>query len=102
MFSAYFNADIQLQNSKNKESYLKIVNIINFVRLYELIDKQTTANVLYETTASQVKMIKNYRLGDTFLLQYDALLNPRYQQLFKDLFGSIFKMEHGRRFLSYL
>lgn len=63
----------------------KIVNIINFIRLLEPRDENITEQVLYETTAKQVEIMKKYNLGGTFLLQYDALLDPRYQALLKAL-----------------
>ncbi len=63
----------------------RIVNIINFIRLLEPRDPKITEDVLYQTVVKQVEMMKKYNLGGTFLLQYDALLDPRYQQLLKGL-----------------
>jgi hypothetical protein len=63
----------------------KIVNIVNFIRLLEPRDSAITQAVLYETVAKQVQLMKQYKLGGTFLLQYDALMDPRYQQLLKSL-----------------
>jgi hypothetical protein len=37
--------------------------------------------VLYETVVKQIELMKRCRLGGTFLLQYDALIDPRYQRL---------------------
>ncbi len=61
------------------------MNIVNFIRLLEPRDPQITEDVLYQTVVSQVAMMKKYHLGGTFLLQYDALLDPRYQALLKTL-----------------
>ncbi len=63
----------------------KIVNIVNFIRLLEPRDSAITEDVLYQTVVKQVDMMKQYKLGGTFLLQYDALLDSRYQNLLKNL-----------------
>lgn len=63
----------------------KIVNIVNFIRLLEPRDPKITQQVLYETVVKQVEMMKKYHLGGSFLLQYDALMDARYQRLLKDL-----------------
>ena len=63
----------------------KIVNIINFIRLCEPRDGRITEEVLYNTVVKQVEIMKHYDLGGTFLLQYDALLDGRYQALLKSL-----------------
>jgi len=63
----------------------KIINIVNFIRLLEPRDPKITEDVLYQTVVKQVEMMKKYRLGGTFLLQYDALMDSRYQKLLKSL-----------------
>lgn len=63
----------------------RIVNIVNFIRLIEPRDSAVTKEVLYQTVVNQVALMKKYRLGGTFLLQYDALIDPRYQRLLKSL-----------------
>lgn len=63
----------------------KIVNIINFIRLLEPRDPKITEEVLYETVVNQVNLMKQYNLRGTFLLQYDALMDSRYQELLKQL-----------------
>ncbi|MDN3550693.1 hypothetical protein [Mucilaginibacter aquaedulcis] len=63
----------------------KIVNIVNFIRLLEPRDPAITEDVLYQTVVKQVEIMKKYNLGGTFLLQYDALIDPRYQKLLKAL-----------------
>jgi hypothetical protein len=62
-----------------------IVNIINFIRDVEPRIEWITKDVLYETVEEQVKILKEYNLPGTFLLQYDALIDPRYQELMKSL-----------------
>ncbi len=65
----------------------RIVNIINFIRNVEPRDSAITEDVLYQTVAEQVQILKAHQLRSTFLLQYDALINPRYQQLLtKDVY----------------
>ncbi len=68
-----------------KISHPKIVNIVNFIRLLEPRDPAITEDVLYQTVVKQVEIMKKYKLGGTFLLQYDALMDSRYQKLLKSL-----------------
>lgn len=63
----------------------KLVNIVNFIRLLEPRDSAITQDVLYQTVVKQVELMKKYQLGGTFLLQYDALMDSRYQRLLKGL-----------------
>jgi hypothetical protein len=63
----------------------KIVNIVNFIRLLEPRDPKITQDVLYQTVVKQIELMQQYKLGGTFLLQYDALMDPRYQALLKTL-----------------
>lgn len=63
----------------------KIVNIVNFIRLLEPRDPAITEDVLYQTVVKQIALMKKYHLGGTFLLQYDALMDTRYQKLLKAL-----------------
>ena len=62
----------------------RIVNIYNFIRAVEPRREEITPEVLYETTASQVCLLKDRGLPATFALQYDALLDERYQRLLQD------------------
>lgn len=62
----------------------RIVNIINFIRQLEPRDSKISEEVLYETVYKQVELLKKYNMRGTFLLQYDALINPRYQSLLKE------------------
>src|SRR5665213_4005053 len=61
----------------------RIVNLYNFVRNsdYRLSDSEA---ILYETTRQQIQLIKQAGLPATWALQYDALINPRYQKLLKE------------------
>ena len=70
----------------------KIINIVNFIRLLEPRDPAITEEVLYQTVVKQVELMKKYKLGGTFLLQYDALLDSRYQKLLKSLPRNTFEI----------
>ena len=59
----------------------RIVNIINFIRLLEPRSAEITEDVLYQTVVEQIRIMSAYKLRGTFLLQYDALMDPRYQKL---------------------
>lgn len=62
-----------------------IVNIINFVRGVEPRDNGTiTPDILYNTVADQAKELRKRDLTGTYLLMYNALTEPRYQQLMKE------------------
>jgi hypothetical protein len=70
---------------KNDDESPRIVNIVNFIRLLEPRDPKITQEVLFQTVVKQVAIMKKYKLGGTFLLQYDALLDKRYQKLLAGL-----------------
>jgi hypothetical protein len=63
----------------------RIVNIVNFIRLLEPRDPAITEDVLYQTVVKQVVLMRQYHLRGTFLLQYDALMDGRYQSLLRSL-----------------
>ncbi len=68
----------------NKEQP-RIVNIINFIRLLEPRDPvNISEDVLFDAVKQEASMLKQYELPGTFLIQYDALIVPRYQQLLKE------------------
>lgn len=68
----------------NKEQP-RIVNIINFIRLLEPRDPvNITEDTLFDAVRQEAAMLKQYELPGTFLIQYDALIVPRYQQLLKE------------------
>lgn len=63
----------------------KVVNIVNFIRQCEPRIEWITPDVLFETVVEQIALLKAYNLPGTFLLQYDALMEPRYPELLKSL-----------------
>jgi len=60
----------------------RIINLINFIRQtdYRVEDAD---RLLFETVQEQIKLINEYKFPATFLFQYDALINPLYQELMK-------------------
>lgn len=82
----------QKVGTPTQNTHPKIVNIVNFIRLLEPRDSAITEQVLYETVVKQVNVMEQYKLGGTFLLQYDALMDGRYQQLLKALPHKDFEM----------
>lgn len=70
----------------------RIVNIINFIRQCEPRIDWITEDVLYETVVEQIEIMKRYQLKGTFLLQYDALIDARYQKLLKGLPADMFEI----------
>jgi hypothetical protein len=65
----------------------RIVNLYNFVRNSDS-RLANSEEILFETTRRQIELIKSANLPATWALQYDALLNPRYQKLFKEQLGT--------------
>mgnify|MGYP000809747844 FL=1 len=55
-----------------------VINIVNFVRQ---IDERTDID-LFQATVEEVRAVKAFGFPNTFLLQYDALIQPEYQRLF--------------------
>jgi alpha-L-fucosidase len=70
----------------------RIVNIINFIRQCEPRIEWITEDVLYETVVEQINILKKHRLKATFLLQYDALIDARYQKLLKGMPEEMFEI----------
>ncbi|QGY42769.1 hypothetical protein GM418_03605 [Maribellus comscasis] len=91
LFSCAAPKEKQTQSTAETEKP-KIVNIINFIRLLEPRSEEITEDVLFQTVVQQVEMMKKYHLGGTFLLQYDALMDSRYQELLKSLPDSSFEI----------
>ena len=70
----------------------RIVNIINFIRQCEPRIDWITEEVLYDTVVSQIEIMKRHHLKGTFLVQYDALMDVRYQALLKALPSDMFEI----------
>jgi hypothetical protein len=65
----------------------RIVNVYNFIRNsdYRL---EHSEEILFDCTRRQIELLKGVGLPATWALQYDALVNPRYQKLLKEQLGS--------------
>ncbi len=61
---------------------MKVLNIMNFVRQSEPRDAEVD-KILFDTTKGQLAMVKEMDVENTFLLQYDALCDEKYVELFK-------------------
>lgn len=60
---------------------MKAVNIMNFVRhIDERLPKDS--DILYLTTKEELEAVNEYGFENTFLLQYDAVIDERYYKLF--------------------
>jgi hypothetical protein len=44
---------------------------------------ENSDSLLFETVREQIKLVNKYNFPATFLFQYDALINPAYQELMK-------------------
>lgn len=83
-------ACLMLSGTKAKEKDVpRIVNFVNFIRDIEPRDANITPQVLYETVRSEAEAIHRYGFKGTWLLQYDALIDSRYQAMMKE------EMAHG-------
>ncbi|MBP3289382.1 MAG: hypothetical protein J6L75_00225 [Alistipes sp.] len=73
-----------IESKAQTPSQPRIVNIINFIRLLEPRDPVNfSEDALFQTVEKQIADLKEKQLPATFLLQYDALITPRYQELLK-------------------
>ena len=61
---------------------MKIVNIMNFVRDYDP-RYEGSAQRMFDLTKAELELVQKYGYDNTFLLQYDAIINPKYEALFK-------------------
>ncbi len=91
MFGHHVNAG-GAEATDTRSSSPRIVNIINFIRQCEPRIDWITEDVLYETVVAQIEILKKYQLKGTFLLQYDALIDARYQKLLKGLPADMFEI----------
>lgn len=89
----------RLYGRDKTEGTPRIVNIVNFIRqteprrLTEAALAHVTDSVLLATTAHQLELMNEYGVPGTFLIQYDALINPEYQKLLKS--GGASRIEIG-------
>ena len=60
----------------------RVINIINFIRQTDY-RVENSDSLMFETVQEQIKLVNKYNFPTTFLFQYDALINPAYQELMK-------------------
>lgn len=77
---------INTTQDKKRNDSPRIINIINFIRQTDYRVKNADA-LLFETVEKQIKLVNQYDFPATFLFQYDALINPKYQELMKTQLG---------------
>jgi hypothetical protein len=70
-----------------EKNSLRIVNIYNFIRNSDF-RLENSEDILFGCTQRQIELLKSYNLPATWALQYDALINPRYQKLLKEQLGT--------------
>ena len=61
----------------------KIVNIVNFMRGVE--PRPGITYDIHEVIHNEIALMEQYNLRGTFLLEYDALIDPMYQETLKKL-----------------
>ncbi|MFA6815997.1 MAG: hypothetical protein WCS73_06850 [Lentisphaeria bacterium] len=66
----------------------RIANIYNFVRDMDPRLPDNGRDLLFHATKMELFLLKKYNMPSTFALQYDALINDKYQKLFKDNLNS--------------
>ncbi len=62
---------------------MKVVNMMNFVREIDERKENSTERLL-AFTAEQLRLVNEYNIDNTFLLQYDALCDGNFVELFKN------------------
>lgn len=67
---------------KDEKDSPRIINIINFIRQTDY-RVQNADSLLFNAVEEQIKLVNKYDFPATFLFQYDALINPEYQNLMK-------------------
>lgn len=63
-----------------------IVNIYNFIRMSH-VEPSIFIPDDFETVRNQITLIRQYGFPATYALKYDALMEPRYQELLKSYTG---------------
>ena len=61
---------------------MKIVNLMNFVRKVDP-RLENSEELLFASAKRRVEMLERFGVENTVLLQYDALIDPRYIELFR-------------------
>jgi len=71
-----------VKNGVKKDDSPRIINIVNFIRQTDY-RVENSDSLLFDVVQKQIELVNKYGFPATFLFQYDALINPDYQQLMK-------------------
>jgi len=74
-------------NEKEKIQSPRIINIINFIRQTDY-RMENSDSLMFEAVQKQLNLSNKYNFPTTFLFQYDALINPKYEELMKTQLGA--------------
>lgn len=82
---AWLAAPIDMFSAENSDKDSPcIINFINFIRQTEpRWPEDYPDEYLFNTTVEELKQLNEFGFKGTFLIQYDALINPDYQELMK-------------------
>ncbi len=82
LFATLTISCFSVNNQDKKNGSPRIINIINFIRQtdYRL---ENSDSLLFDAVQKQIELVNKYDFPATFLFQYDALINPKYQKLMK-------------------
>lgn len=72
----------RMQEENTVSGAPRIINIINFIRQTDYRVEHSDS-LMFEAVQEQIKLVDTYDFPATFLFQYDALINPQYQELMK-------------------
>ena len=61
---------------------MKVVNLMNFVRQIDERKENSTAR-MFGFTKAEMRLVNEYGVENTFLLQYDVLCDDNFVELFK-------------------
>lgn len=87
---AYQTAYNYLYGSDARTDAPRVVNVVNFIRFteprrtIEPVLAWITDSVLLDAVEKQIDLLNRYDIKGTFLIQYDALIQPQYQKLLKE------------------
>lgn len=62
---------------------MKIVNVMNFARQFDP-RFDNSESFIFEATKRELDIVNGYEIDNTFLLQYDAVIDSSYINLFKN------------------
>lgn len=82
---AWLAAPVNMFSAENSDKDSPcIINFINFIRQTEpRWPEDYPDEYLFNTTVEELKQLNEFGFKGTFLIQYDALINPDYQELMK-------------------